>query len=96
VSEHLPTLILETGRALVDEAGYLISSVLGKNNLPSGDRAGILDAGGKQPSLHGGITKVTPPEPSPGLSEKFSTALVINIEVIRPACPSPSAFRDKC
>jgi diaminopimelate decarboxylase len=44
VKEHHPRLILETGRVLVDEAGYLISSVIGKKNLPH--RTGvILDAG---------------------------------------------------
>jgi diaminopimelate decarboxylase len=40
-----PLLILESGRALVDEAGYLICSVVGKRMLPDGRRCLIIDAG---------------------------------------------------
>ncbi len=40
-----PYLFLETGRALVDEAGYLISSVTATKRLSDGRRAIILDAG---------------------------------------------------
>ncbi|MBI5682647.1 MAG: diaminopimelate decarboxylase [Deltaproteobacteria bacterium] len=43
--DNLPTLILETGRALVDEAGSLITTVVATKRLPSGIRAIILDAG---------------------------------------------------
>ena len=44
VSE-MPTLILETGRALIDDAGFLLSSVIGNKRLSSGKRAVIIDAG---------------------------------------------------
>jgi diaminopimelate decarboxylase len=40
-----PTLILESGRALIDEAGTLISTVVANKRLPDGRRAVILDAG---------------------------------------------------
>ncbi len=40
-----PLLILETGRALVDEAGYLLTTVRATKRLPDGRRAYILDAG---------------------------------------------------
>lgn len=40
-----PTLILETGRATVDDAGSLIASVVASKNLPDGRRASVLDAG---------------------------------------------------
>lgn len=43
--DNLPTLFLETGRALVDESGYLIATVGSTKRLPSGIRALILDAG---------------------------------------------------
>lgn len=43
--DSLPTLILETGRALVDEAGVLITTVCAAKRLPSGIRAIVLDAG---------------------------------------------------
>ncbi|MEI7595404.1 MAG: diaminopimelate decarboxylase [Bacteroidota bacterium] len=44
-TENLPMLVLETGRALIDEAGYLISSVIANKRLSAGRRATILDAG---------------------------------------------------
>lgn len=92
VSQNLPTLILETGRALIDEAGYLISSVIGKKNLPSGERAVILDAG-----VNTTITawwyklKVTPTRPFPGAYQNtiFYGPLCMNIDVVRPAVPFP-------
>ncbi len=40
-----PTLILETGRALVDSSGYLITTVLANKRLSNGKRAVIIDAG---------------------------------------------------
>lgn len=40
-----PYLFLETGRALVDEAGYLLSTVKASKRLSDGRRALILDAG---------------------------------------------------
>ncbi len=43
--DELPTLILETGRALIDDAGYLISTVLANKRLSTGKRAVIIDAG---------------------------------------------------
>ncbi len=41
----MPTLVLETGRALVDEAGSLISTVQASKRLPDGRRALVVDAG---------------------------------------------------
>ena len=40
-----PLLILETGRAVVDDAEVLISTVVANKHLPDGRRATILDAG---------------------------------------------------
>ena len=40
-----PTLVLETGRAVVDDAEMLISSVVANKHLPDGRRAIVLDAG---------------------------------------------------
>ena len=42
---HFPKLILETGRALIDDAGYLISTITSTKRLPDGRRAYIVDAG---------------------------------------------------
>jgi len=44
-SESLPKLYLETGRALVDEAGFLLTSVHGYKRFPDGKKGYILDAG---------------------------------------------------
>jgi diaminopimelate decarboxylase len=44
-ADEMPTLVLETGRALVDEAGYLISSVHANKRLPDKRRALVVDAG---------------------------------------------------
>ena len=42
---ELPLLILETGRALIDHAGYLLGTVISNKRLTSGKRATILDIG---------------------------------------------------
>jgi diaminopimelate decarboxylase len=43
--DELPTLILESGRALIDDAGYLLGSVLATKRLSDGRRATIMDFG---------------------------------------------------
>ncbi len=43
--QELPLLILETGRALIDDAGFLLGSVLATKRLSDGRRATILDFG---------------------------------------------------
>ncbi len=92
VQEHSPLLTFETGRALVDESGFLISTVLAKKSLPTGERAVILDAG-----VNTNITawwykqKITPTQPFPGTYQNtvFYGPLCMNIDIIRPAVPFP-------
>jgi diaminopimelate decarboxylase len=43
--DHLPILVLETGRALIDDAGYLVGTIIANKRLADGRRATILDAG---------------------------------------------------
>jgi len=43
--EDLPLLILETGRALIDDAGFLLGTVITNKRLSDGRRATILDFG---------------------------------------------------
>lgn len=45
VNKELPDLILETGRAIIDDAECLIASVVGNKRLYDGRRASVLDAG---------------------------------------------------
>lgn len=42
---HKPELILENGRALIDDAGYLVTSVVAAKRLPDSTRAYVVDAG---------------------------------------------------
>ena len=42
---HTPKLIIESGRAMVDEAGTLITSVCATKRLPNGTPAYVVDAG---------------------------------------------------
>jgi diaminopimelate decarboxylase len=44
-AQELPTLVLETGRALVDDAGTLLATVVANKRLPDGSRALVIDAG---------------------------------------------------
>lgn len=44
-SDELPYLYLETGRALVDDAGFLLGSVISNKRLSDGRRATIMDFG---------------------------------------------------
>ncbi len=44
-TDELPLLILETGRALIDDAGFLLGSVLANKRLSDGRRATIMDFG---------------------------------------------------
>ncbi len=43
--EHLPTLILETGRALIDDSGYIVGTIHAIKRLPDGKSAIITDVG---------------------------------------------------
>ncbi len=43
--ENMPMLILETGRALIDDAGYIAGTVLANKRLSDGRRAMVLDVG---------------------------------------------------
>lgn len=43
--ESRPALVLETGRALVDDAGHLITTVHANKRLPDGRRGLVVDAG---------------------------------------------------
>jgi diaminopimelate decarboxylase len=45
VENELPLLILESGRSLIDSAGYLLGSVISNKRLSDGRRATIMDFG---------------------------------------------------
>jgi len=43
--QNMPHFILETGRALVDDAGYILSTVIPNKRMVTGKRATIFDVG---------------------------------------------------
>jgi diaminopimelate decarboxylase len=43
--DNLPLLILETGRALIDEAGYILGTVISNKRSATGKRTTIIDIG---------------------------------------------------
>ncbi len=43
--DHLPTLFLETGRALIDEAGFILGTVIANKRLTSARRSTIVNVG---------------------------------------------------
>ncbi len=86
-ADELPTLYLETGRALVDDAGSMISRVVGNKRLADGTRSMIIDAG-----LNVLFTslwyrhQITPVVDRGGLPEETVVygPLCMNIDVVRP------------
>jgi len=43
--DDLPTIVLETGRALVDDSGYILGSVLANKRLSDGSKTLVIDVG---------------------------------------------------
>lgn len=90
--DDLPLLILETGRALVDEAGYLLGSVISNKRLSDGRRATIMDFG-----VNVLFTafwydhKITPAQEFSHYTEDtvMYGPLCMNIDVVRETCTLP-------
>lgn len=83
---ELPRVVLETGRAMVDEAAVLISSVVGNKRLVDGRRAVILDAGvNLLPTAWWYRHDIQPAQDISGTAEPtvFFGPLCMNIDVIR-------------
>jgi diaminopimelate decarboxylase len=83
---ELPRLVLETGRALVDDAGVLISTVMGNKRLVDKRRAVILDAGVNiLPTAWWYRHDIQPAQEVFGTAEPtvFLGPLCMNIDVVR-------------
>jgi len=90
--DKLPLLILETGRALVDEAGYLIGSVISNKRSSTGRRNTILDVGVNILFTSFWYDhKITPAQPFTQYSEDTCLygPLCMNIDVIRESTNLP-------
>ncbi len=88
----LPTLVLETGRALVDEAGYLLTTVVANKRLPNEVRSMVIDAGVN--ILFTAFWykhEVIPAEDRDGTVEEVAIygPLCMNIDVVRPSAYLP-------
>lgn len=85
-SSEFPLLFLETGRALIDEAGYLITTVQANKRLSDGRRAVVVDTG-----IHHLITslwyrhEIVPAQEFGGTFEPTAIfgPLCMNLDVIR-------------
>lgn len=94
--EEPPPLFLESGRALVDEAGFLVSSVVGSKTMPNGKRSLVLNAG-----LNLLYTstwyefKVSPVKEYSKAYEDVTLygPLCMNIDVVRESCLLPNMSR---
>ncbi|MBM3404200.1 MAG: diaminopimelate decarboxylase [Bacteroidetes bacterium] len=85
-TEKLPLLILETGRALVDEAGFLLGTVISNKRSSTGRRITILDAGVNILFTSFWYDhKITPAQPFTHYTEETIVygPLCMNIDVIR-------------
>ncbi|MBN1132759.1 MAG: hypothetical protein JXR52_05885 [Bacteroidales bacterium] len=88
----LPLLILETGRALIDDAGFLLGTVLANKRLSGGNRATILDVGVN--NLFTSFWYDHEVNPVKDTSDHFEEStffgpLCMNIDVIRDAISFP-------
>ena len=82
----MPVLILETGRALIDDAGYLLGTVLANKRLADGRRATILDVGVNILFTSFWYEhKINPAQPVSDYTEESTLygPLCMNIDVIR-------------
>ena len=81
-----PRIVLETGRAIVDDSGILISTVVGNKRLTDGRRAVVIDAGvNLLPTAWWYRHDVFPAQDVHGTSEPtvFVGPLCMNIDVVR-------------
>ena len=93
---ELPLLVLETGRALIDEAGYLLGSVISNKRLSDGRRAIILDFGVNILFTSFWYShKISPAQEFSHYTEDavLYGPLCMNIDVIRESCMLPPLKR---
>jgi diaminopimelate decarboxylase len=91
--EKLPTLILETGRALIDNSGYIAGTVLANKRLSDGKRATIVDVGVNLLfTAYWYDHKIQPVNSHSGLVEETSIygPLCMNIDAVRPSLLFPA------
>ena len=90
--EDLPLLLLETGRAMIDDAGYLLGTIITNKLLSDGRRATILDFGVN--TLFTSFWydhKISPAQEFGGYTEDMVMygPLCMNIDIIRESVNMP-------
>jgi diaminopimelate decarboxylase len=90
---RLPRLVLETGRALIDGAAYLLTSVVGAKRMPNGVRTLVVDGGVN--ILPGAFWYkhdlfLTCDNESMVEETTICGPLCMNIDVVRPSIPLPA------
>jgi len=91
--DKLPALILETGRALIDNAGFIAGSVIANKRLSDGHRATIVDVGVNLLfTAFWYDHKIHPVNRHSGLVEETTIygPLCMNIDVLRPSLMFPA------
>jgi len=94
--DKLPTLILETGRALIDNAGHIAGTVQANKRLSDGRRATIVDVGVNLLFTSFWYDhKIQPVKNHSGVVEETTIygPLCMNIDVLRPSMMFPSLKR---
>ena len=89
---NLPLLILETGRALIDDAGYLLGTVISNKRSSVGKRTTIIDVGVNILFTSFWYEhKVTPAQPFTQYTEDTTLygPLCMNIDVVRESANLP-------
>jgi diaminopimelate decarboxylase len=92
LGKPLPVLVLETGRAVVDDAEILVTRVVGSKHLPDGRRATLLDAGVNLLfTAYWYNHDVRPLQANEGLAEEtvLFGPLCMNIDVVRASVTLP-------
>ncbi len=91
--EHMPTLFLETGRALIDDAGYLLGSILANKRLSTGRASTVLDIGVNMLFTSFWYDHLVHPAEETSHYTEDTTLygpLCMNIDVIRESLPFPA------
>lgn len=94
--EDLPTLILEPGRSVVDEAMHLITSVVSHKTLSNKTKAIVIDAGvNLLPTSYWYRLEILPASFTSSLLEDYNIygSLCMNIDCIRIGAKLPSVRR---
>ena len=88
-----PKLLLETGRALVDEAGYLITTVRAMKRTAAGQPAIVVDAGVNllyTANWYKFNIRPAQPNPGPPVQTMIYGCLCMNIDVLREQAALPA------